>query len=151
MKAKDFLNPGQREALVSCVRKAEMMTSGEIRIHIDNRCGEDPKEKALKTFHRLGMSQTVNKNGVLIYIASESRKFVVLGDKGINEVVPHDFWKDVSLVIAEHFATGDYVRGLEKAVLMIGEKLKAFFPYDENADVNELSDDISIADEAEKN
>ncbi|MCI1640715.1 MAG: TPM domain-containing protein [Bacteroidales bacterium] len=145
MNSRDFLTGEQKKKLVGCIREAEKLTSGEIRVHIDNNCGPDPKEKALKTFHRLGMMKTAERNGVLVYVACQSKKFAVLGDKGINDVVPDHFWKDVCDVLGLKFSSDDYAGGLEEAVLMIGGKLKKYFPYDKN-DINELPDDISVAD-----
>ena len=76
-------------------------------------------------------------------MACNTRKFAVLGDKGINEAVPYGFWDDVCAVLSEAFAAGRNADGLEKAVTMIGGKLKAYFPYQAD-DVNELPDEISF-------
>jgi uncharacterized membrane protein len=143
MKAKDFLTKGQLTYLASCIGESEHQTSGEIRIHIDTKCPGDARERAIKTFHLIGMRKTAARNGVLIYVACESRKFAVIGDKGINEVVPRGFWKNICDDLSDKFSTGSYVEGLETAVRRIGEKLKTYFPYDEN-DVNELPDDVSL-------
>ncbi|MBP5741373.1 MAG: TPM domain-containing protein [Bacteroidales bacterium] len=143
MRASDFLTSEERNRLESAITEAEHNTSGEIRIHIDRKCSSDPREKALKTFHKLGMTKTAARNAVLIYVACESRQFVVLGDKGINEAVPAGFWKDVCAILGESFSKGSQADGLEKAVILIGRKLKAFFPY-QSDDINELSDEISI-------
>ena len=143
MRAIDFLSREERRRVESAIRAAERSTSGEIRIHIERKCDADPKERALRTFHILRMTRTAARNGVLIYVACNSRKFAVLGDKGINEVVPHGFWNDVCGLLSDAFAAGRYADGLEQAVVRIGEKLKAYFPYRED-DVNELPDEISF-------
>lgn len=148
MRAKDFLTKEESKAVVDAIKKAEYRTSGEIRVHIDNKCSSDPKEKALRTFHMLNMGETAAKNAVLIYVACESRKFAVLGDKGINNKVPSDFWKDVCQLMGTHFSQGRNAQALIDAVALVGEKLKDFFPYMED-DVNELSDEISIGEDEE--
>lgn len=146
MKASDFLTDEERQEVVSAIQSAEKATSGEVRIHIENKCSGDPKEPALKAFHKLGMTATKARNGVLIYVAVESHKLAILGDKGINDVVPEGFWEDVIAVIKEQFAEGNFCAGLCKGLEMVGEKLKAYFPY-QSDDVNELSDEISFEDE----
>jgi uncharacterized membrane protein len=143
MRAIDFLSGKERRRVESAIRAAERNTSGEIRIHIERKCPSDPRERALRTFHILRMTETSARNAVLIYVACNTRKFAVLGDKGINEAVPYGFWDDVCAVLSEAFAAGRNADGLEKAVTMIGGKLKAYFPYQAD-DVNELPDEISF-------
>ena len=143
MKAKDFLTREECRRIEAAIGAAERCTSGEIRIHIERKCASDPRERALRSFHFLGMTGTAARNAVLIYVACESRKFAVLGDKGINEAVPPGFWKNVCAVLGEAFAAGRQAEGLERAVTLVGEKLKAFFPYQAD-DVNELPDEISF-------
>lgn len=89
------------------------------------------------------MTETSQRNAVLIYIACNSRKFAVLGDKGINEAVPYGFWNDVCALLGAAFAEKRYADGLEEAVVLIGQKLRAYFPY-QSDDVNELPDEISF-------
>lgn len=146
MKAKDFLTKDECRRLVEAIDRAERETSGEIRIHIESHCEDDPKERALRTFRILNMSRTAERNGVLIYVASLSHKFAVIGDRGINAKVPAGFWKDVVAAIGENFSKGLYAEGLLEAVEMTGRKLKAYFPYSKD-DVNELPNDISFNDD----
>ena len=94
-------------------------------------------------FFALGMDKTALRNGVLIYLACESKKFAVIGDKGINDLVPENFWDDVILAMTEEFRAGRFAEGLSAAAVMAGEKLKEFFPYQED-DVNEQPDEISF-------
>ena len=143
MKPEKFLTAEQQNAVVEAVRLAEKGTSGEIRIHIDSVCEGDPVKRAEHLFFDLGMNRTELHNGVLIYIAYESKVVAVIGDKGINDLVPSDFWKDVVDAMVAHFHAGHFVEGLAEAVAMTGEKLRCFFPYQDD-DVNELPDEISF-------
>lgn len=145
MKASQFLSKEQKKEVVAAIMEAEKATSGEIRVHIETSCNGDPKIRALRTFHKLKMARTAARNGVLVYVACDSHRFAVIGDKGINAVVPAGFWKDVVAAMGEFFKKEEYTQGLVKGVSMIGEKLKAFFPY-QSDDVNELPDDISYGD-----
>ena len=88
------------------------------------------------------MDKTEQRNGVLLYIAVESKQFAILGDEGINAKVSEDFWDLEKELMLSHFKKAEYTKGIELAILKVGEKLKEFFPYQED-DTNELSDEIS--------
>ena len=124
------------------IRKAEDRTSGEIRVHLDCCSREIPVEKAKTVFHRRGMTQTKARNGVLIYLATEDRKFAILGDEGIHRVVPENYWEDVKEKMQKQFREDRVCEGICLGIRGIGEKLKTYFPVEKN-DRNELPDSIS--------
>lgn len=133
----------QKELIVSSIKEAEHNTSGEIRVHIESKCAEDVLDRAAYWFAKLKMHKTELRNGVLFYLALNDKKFAILGDKGINAVVPDTFWNEVKETMLPFFAEGNYTDGLSKGIVMAGEKLKAYFSYQKD-DVNELSDEISF-------
>jgi uncharacterized membrane protein len=143
MRPEDFLTVDQQKTVVDAVRIAEKGTSGEIRIHIDGDCTGDPMKRAEEVFRQLRMDETKLRNGVLIYVACNSKVFAIIGDKGINDAVPKNFWKDVTEVMGRDLRKGEFTEGLVHAVLQAGEKLRDFFPY-QTDDVNEQPDDISF-------
>ena len=143
MKPEDFLTADQQATVVDAVRLAEKGTSGEIRIHIDGDCDIDPVRRAEEVFDKLHMNRTKLRNGVLIYIACNSKVFAIIGDKGIDRAVPEHFWEDVIEAMSDEFHSGRFAEGISKAVIMTGEKLRDFFPY-QNDDVNEQPDEISF-------
>ncbi len=139
---KKFFSPEEQERIVDEIRKAEHRTSGEIRVHLDRRSREIPLEKAKRVFHRLGMTRTKARNGVLIYVATEDRKFAILGDEGMHRVVPENYWEDVKEKMQKKFREGKICEGICLGIREIGEKLKAHFPAEKD-DRNELPDTIS--------
>lgn len=141
-KMNDFLTPSQEQQIIEAIKSAEKNTSGEIRVHIENNTDKPPMERALEVFYLLKMDATNLKNGVLFYIATESKKFAILGDEGINTKVPDNFWDAEKEIVLSNFAQGEFAKGMELAILEVGKKLKEFFPYQSN-DTNELSDEIS--------
>ena len=139
-----FLTPSQQEQVLAAIRSAELVTSVEVRVHIETNCLEnDVIERAKQVFAHLGMHRTDLKNGVLFYLATDDRKFAVLGDKGINERVPDNFWNNVRDTMRAHFKKNEFAEGLSQGIQLAGEQLKMFFPRQAN-DINELSDDISF-------
>ena len=141
-KGEDFLTKEEEQAIVEAIRMAEKETSGEIRVHIEKTTSKVPFDRALEVFHELKMHETLLKNGVLIYLAVDDKKFVVCGDKGINDVVPEDFWNTTKEVMGAQFKVGNFKQGLIEGIAKTGEQLCKYFPYEEG-DTNELSNEIS--------
>ncbi|MFN5418145.1 MAG: TPM domain-containing protein [Flavobacteriia bacterium] len=143
MNSKSFFSNKQQQQIVAAIAHAEKNTSGEIRLHLVNSCKTDPKQEAIFVFEKLGMTATELRNGVLIYLAVKDKKFAIIGDKGINEVVPTDFWDSIRDKMIEEFKKGDYLSGISKGIHAVGDKLKTHFPYADD-DTNELSNEISF-------
>ncbi len=143
-KVESFLTQQEEQEIVQAIQIAEKQTSGEIRIHIEKTTSKAHFDRALDVFHLLKMDETELKNGVLIYLAVKDKKFVICGDKGINDLVASDFWDTTKEAIANEFKKGNFKQGLIKGITMAGEQLQQHFPYLEN-DTNELSNEISKA------
>ncbi len=136
----------EQEQISNAIAEAEKATSGEIRIAIDEHCEGDAFEKATSYFTKLGMDKTSRHNGVLIFLAYADHKFAIIGDKGINSVVPEDFWEMTKVAMKAHFSSGNLANGIIAGVVLAGEKLAQFFP-SENDDINELPNDIIYMNE----
>ncbi len=143
MKADKFFSEDEKSEILTAIKDAELNTSGEIRVHIENKCAENVLDRAAFLFKKLKMHQTEKRNGVLFYLAINDHKFAIIGDAGINEVTPEDFWDDIKNEVILHFKDARFVDGLKKGIRMAGVALKDKFPYQLD-DVNELPDDISF-------
>jgi uncharacterized membrane protein len=143
MKASTFFTPEQKAQILAAVREAENETSGEIRVHIETKFGEDVLDRAAWVFKKLGMHGTDERNGVLFYLAVDDRKFAVIGDAGINAKVPEGFWDDVKDLLLRNFREGKFTEGLSAGIILAGTHLKKHFPHKMD-DVNELPDEISF-------
>lgn len=139
-----FFSKAERERIVQAIREAEKKTSGEIRVHLERRAREPFDEHAREVFEKIGMTRTLERSGVLIFIGLASRRFALLGDRGIHEKVPEDFWKAIVSAMEAEFREDRFADGIVRAVTVAGEKLGAYFPYD-RTDVNELPDEISFS------
>ena len=140
---KDFFTVEQKTTIENAIKEAELNTSGEIRVHLAKKCTKDVLDCAADIFALLKMHKTEQRNGVLFYLAVNSRQFAILGDVGINTKVPENFWDNIKNEVISNFKQEKFAEGLSKGILMAGEKLKEHFPY-QSDDVNELSDEISI-------
>jgi uncharacterized membrane protein len=144
---KEFLALLDQPRIVAAIGAAEGETSGEIRVHIQPKVsGGDARHVAERTFERLGMTKTALRNGVLLFIASEERSFVILGDKGIHKKVPSNFWDEIAARLTSRFRSGEFTDGIVEAITAAGHQLKTYFPRASD-DVNELPDEIDVSEE----
>jgi uncharacterized membrane protein len=143
MKASSFFTKEQQAQILAAVKEAEKETSGEIRVHIETSFTGDVLDRAAWVFKKLGMHKTAERNGVLFYLATENRKFAIIGDSGIHAKVPEGFWNEISENMANNFREGKFTEGLSSGIILAGKQLQKHFPYRQD-DVNELPDDISF-------
>jgi uncharacterized membrane protein len=143
MNVQKYFTEENKLQITNAIRAAEMNTSGEIRVHIEKYCKDDVLDRAAYIFEKMEMHKTQLRNGVLFYLAVEDHQFAILGDVGLNQKVPEDFWETTKELVLSKFKDGNLTEGLTSGILMAGEQLKAHFPYLKN-DVNELSNEISF-------
>ena len=144
MSARLFFTKEEQQNIVAAIKEAELNTSGEIRVHIENHCKEEALERAAEVFYDLKMNRTAARNGILFYLAVKDHKLAIIGDEGINKEVEHDFWNDIKDEMISNFKENKFAEGLIAGILKCGDKLKKYFPH-QNDDVNELSDEISFS------
>ncbi|KAF0238759.1 MAG: hypothetical protein FD181_760 [Prolixibacteraceae bacterium] len=143
MNVKKYFTAENKLQITNAIRAAEMNTSGEIRVHIEKYCKGDVLDRAAYVFEKMEMHKTRLRNGVLFYLAVEDHQFAILGDAGLNQKVPENFWESTKELVLSKFKEGNLAEGLTNGILMAGEQLKKHFTYFKE-DVNELSDDISF-------
>ena len=143
MKAKDLFSNHEQEKIVKAIEAAELNTSGEIRVHIENACSDKVLDRAAYVFKYLEMHKTALRNGVLFYLSIKDGKFAVIGDAGINAKVTPDFWNSVADIVIKNFKEEKFTEGLSDGIKLTGLKLKDHFPYEFN-DNNELKNEISF-------
>jgi uncharacterized membrane protein len=137
-----FLSKEEEQEIVQAIVEAEKNTSGEVRVHIENHSNKTPLERAQEVFFELKMEATNDRNGVLFYVSVTDKKFAIIGDQGINELVAPDFWDTTKEIVLNHFKQGAFKQGLVEGILSAGNQLKAYFPY-QSDDEDELSNEIS--------
>ena len=144
MNIEEFLTTAEEQEVVDAIRQAELNTSGEIRVHLEDSSKGNIDKRALEIFYTLKMENTKLQNAVLIYVAVEDKQFAIYGDKGINDVVEPNFWDSTKDSIETHFKAGQFKQGLIDGILTAGEQLKTHFPIQSN-DQNELPNEITTS------
>lgn len=141
--AKTFFTDEQQNNIKAAIERAEAKTSGEIVVHLDDKCDEDVMDRAAYIFDFLNLQKTKYRNGVLFYISIEDHKFAILGDAGINAKVEEGFWDTTRDIVISNFREEKYEQGLIKAIDEAGRRLKEHFPFTEDTR-DELSNDLSF-------
>lgn len=145
---KKYLSKEELDSITNHIAEIEKFTSGEIRICFKKNIAWaerklSSREMALKEFHKLGMHNTKDKTGVLLYILFTDRKFEVVADKGINDKISFEKWDVIKNHLISEFKEGRFKTGIIKALDEIKEVLMKEFPRKDD-DTNELSNDIVI-------
>lgn len=141
MHHKEFISQLDEQRVVDAIASAEKQSSGEIRVYVSHKERHDALAFAKKRFVELGMTQTRERNGVLIYIVPRTRQVAVLGDTAINEKCGDAFWAEIVRGMSAHFKEGQFTEALIAAIRDVGAVLAKHFP-PQSGDENQLSDSI---------
>lgn len=140
---KQFFSEEENHLIVKAIRHAEQRTSGEVRVYVESRCRfMNALDRAAEIFHGLKMEKTDYRNATLVYVAIKDRQVAVFGDEGIHLKVGTEYWDKVVKEMLSSFNSDNYAKAIADAVIQIGEALQSHFPYDKEADKNELPDEI---------
>lgn len=139
-----------REKVKAAIAEAEASTTGEIRVSVASFFWGDVHLVAERAFVRLGMANTKERNGVLIFVVPARKRFVIIGDEAIHRRVGQEFWDRTAAAISERFKRGDFTGGLVHGIQEAGRELAAHFPRQGPRDVNQLPDDVDFGDEGKK-
>jgi uncharacterized membrane protein len=127
----DFLQQLDHENIVNAIQEAEKHTTGEIRVRVSHRkvlLFGDEMRLARRAFKSMSMSETPDRNGVLLMIFPKRRKVVILGDRAIHEKVGQKFWEDIIQTATNEFKDMRYNKGIIRAVEIVGKALSQHFP-----------------------
>lgn len=141
-----FISQEERHQIVTAIQQAEGKSYGEIKVYFEKKCNKDVMDRALEIFYRLDLGKTKRQTGVLFYVAYQDHVFAIIGDRGIHEKVPSNFWEETKALMQPYFIENKFTEGLIKGISLAGEQLKAYFEIDGD-DTNEIPDDIIISDE----
>ena len=141
--ARQMFSEQDLKELQQAIAEAEKKTSGEIKLDFEYDVQQDPLRHAARIFQALGLTKTAERNATLIVLFLQDRKFAILGDQGIHQRVPPNFWESISASIEERFHAGNFKEGLMLGIGELGDKLALYFPYTKG-DRDEISDRIEM-------
>ena len=138
---KPILTDEEELLLVAAIREQEQRTSAEIRVCLTYKLLWRPERYAWKVFERACMQATRKRNGVIIVMMPRMKKVIVLGDTGINALVPPDFWKETVDAMIHELHQTDALTALREGLQRLGDTLARHWPRTPG-DVNELPDEL---------
>lgn len=132
------------DRIVAKIRDAEARSRGEIRVHVTSAAVADARAAAEEAFVKLGMAQTVERTGVLVFMAPASQSLAIIGDQAIDACCPEGFWAALVDLARAEFRQGRYTEGIALVVERIGEEMARHFPLRKGvADRDELPNAVS--------
>jgi uncharacterized membrane protein len=140
--------PALAERLAQYVADSERRHTGEIRIYVEaglplSYLWRDaaPRERAIAMFGKLGVWDTEQNNGVLIYLLLAEHAIEVVADRGLSRHVGPEQWREIVRHMSDAFRAGRYEEGLRQAVDEVTTLLVKHFPAAPGTpNVNELPD-----------
>jgi len=137
-----FFTTEEEGRITDHIALVETQSTGEVRVYIEKVCEGDVKGRTLDMFVHYELNKTLQRNGVLIYIATETKVFYIWGDEGIHQEAGQSLWDHVISDLQISFSKGEFETGLIGAIDAIGAKLSYYFPRGDSDLNNELPDDI---------
>lgn len=143
-----FVDDDELLRISNKIKEMEKSTAGEICVSIKEKRSFLEKRKSLrelaeKEFFKLGVANTRDKTGILIFLLLEDRKFYILADSGINAKVHKETWDKIKNQMQLKFSKGEFCQGLVFGVDEVGKILSLHFPV-RPGDTNELSNKITL-------
>ena len=127
--------PSTLGAIETAITETERMHSGEVRFAIEASLepgeiwrGRAPRERALRVFAALGVWDTEENNGVLIYVLLADRDVEIVADRGFNGKVRPEEWSAICDAMDVRFRAGDFEGGAVECVRLVGEVVARHFP-----------------------
>jgi uncharacterized membrane protein len=124
------------------IEEAELLTSAEFKLHIEEMCKEDLLDRAAFVFSELELHKTEKRNAVLLYVSINDRRVSILADAGAKVHLSEEILSNCLSSLINDFKLNNYAGGIRACFLSIASALKSQFPYQEN-DVNEISNKVS--------
>ena len=138
--------PATLDAMQARVAQAEKAHRGEIRFVVEGELttaqlwrGQSSRERAREVFAHLGVWNTHENNGVLIYVLLADRRVEILADRGIAARVADGEWAAICSMMESHFREARFEAGALAGIDATSTLLAKHFPA-QGARPNELED-----------
>ena len=136
------------ERIERAIKDSERQHRGELRFALDAdltpaQLRLTPRERAMQVFAQLGVWDTEENSGVLIYVQLIDHQIEIVADRGIARRVQQAEWDAICRAMEEDFRQGAFERGAIKAIESVTALLARHFPPGA-ANPNELPDKPAV-------
>jgi uncharacterized membrane protein len=127
--------PRALDAIERAVDESERHHRGELRFAVEGSLepgeigrGKTPRERALEVFAALGVWDTAENNGVLIYVLLADHDVEIVADRGFNDRVTQAEWSAVCDHMEREFRADRFLEGAVAGVEDAGRLVARCFP-----------------------
>lgn len=143
-----WLNQAFKQELATQITQAELNTSGEIFVVIENNLPlstaykQTPRMRATELFAIEHVWDTEENTGILVYINVCEHDLEIVADRGIAKSVPQKTWNDLCEQAIQGIKQGHQLQSISLLIQEIGQLLQEFHGVDNDVAGNELSDTV---------
>ena len=139
--------PAALDAIEAAVAAGERRHRGELRVVIESAldlshivAGITARQRAIQLFAELGVWDTADNNGVLLYMCIADRAVEIVADRGYRDGAGHiepSAWADICTAMSAHFGDARFQDGVLHGVTAATQLMATVFPGD-GSDPDEL-------------
>lgn len=128
-------NAAVRQAIEQAITASELHHRGEVRLVVEGSLdivpllrGLSARQRAVQLFSQLGMWDTEQNTGVLVYVLFAEHRLEIVADRGIAARVAQAEWDAISAGISTAFQARQFEQGAVIGVQRITALLATHFP-----------------------
>jgi len=122
-------------AIEHAIETAEHAHGGEIRFALERELSVgdlwrnvSPRERAIELFGQLGVWDTADNNGVLVYVLLADHDVEIVADRGFAQRVTPEEWSEVCQSIEQAYRAGDFERGTLEGIANVSKLIARHYP-----------------------
>jgi uncharacterized membrane protein len=138
-------------AIEQAVTESELHHRGEVRFVVEGSLGiplllrsVTARQRAITLFGHLGVWDTQENTGVLVYVLFAEKQLEIVADRGIAARVNQAEWNSISAEMSQAFCAGQFQNGAVAGLQRITALLAAHFPPDGDGNPDELPNRVIV-------
>ncbi len=128
--------PESLYAIEQAIHLSEQVHGGEIRFAVEGGLdgirllkSQSPRERAVEVFSQLGVWDTEQNNGVLIYVLLADHAVEIVADRGVYARAGSENWSAICRDMQIEFSRSAFEAGALKGIAAVADVIRKFFPH----------------------